>query len=73
MLLSALWRGGERERAEGGYPKALSTDAGCAGGPARSSADPAARWGGWGSEGAGSSTECSSSNPAVGRGGREGT
>jgi hypothetical protein len=46
-----LWPPGrERERAEE-KPKALSTDAALAGGPARSSCEVAARWGGGGAKG----------------------
>jgi hypothetical protein len=41
----------ERERAEAVKPKALSTDASFAGGPARSSCEAAAFWGGGGAKG----------------------
>jgi hypothetical protein len=44
-------KGRERERADGGNRKALSTDAALAGGPARSSHEAAACWGGGGAKG----------------------
>src|SRR3954452_14932055 len=44
-------QGREREPANGQHPEALSTDAALAGGPARSSREAAACWGGGGAKG----------------------
>ena len=51
-------------------PKALSTDAALAGGPARSSCEAPARWGGGGAKGP-AHQECSFVQPGFGLGGSE--